>query len=253
MGLPVMPTRTFFYSCSFLKSCPPAQCWQGRGYTTVLRASCLCLSHRFGRELLYQSISLLHSLILFNIFTPSVSSATILIKSSTWSHLTQVESLLSLTSSNRLGQSQQSVTWTATFLGRHSIWATTFFFARAFCLVETMTRLVVWEVVNRWAKILRPVLPSYLPALHELPEQTAAPNTFDVPCLVCGRFYTHTCDLASAPGSASTVYEHRCHTEGNGTQQLLPDRSYPSTGQSNSLFQLRMHLYQNWITCWKGC
>jgi len=57
-------------------------------------ASC-CLCLREGRVRLHPSISLSHSLLLLNLSTSSFSSATRLSRSFTWSHRTQLLSLLS--------------------------------------------------------------------------------------------------------------------------------------------------------------
>lgn len=61
-----LPSWDLFLSSS-LKSPPYVQWWQGRGSNTVQSVSPQCLSHKSGKKLLHQSISCLHSLMLFNV------------------------------------------------------------------------------------------------------------------------------------------------------------------------------------------
>ena len=96
-------------------------------------------------ELLHQSISCSHSLMVLHLSTSSLSSATMLSRSSTCSPLTQVQFLPpSSTSASRLRHSLQPEAGTATFLGRASVWVATVFAGQAGCLVET--------VVNLWPR-----------------------------------------------------------------------------------------------------
>ena len=96
--------ETCFHFSSF-KSPPSAQQWQGRESTTVWISITLVSVLQFNRELLQQAIShstsCSHSLTLLNLST-SLSFTTILGRSPTYSHLTQVKCLLPFASSHGL-------------------------------------------------------------------------------------------------------------------------------------------------------
>ena len=105
-------------------------------------------SHRYGRELVHQSTSCSHSLMLLN-RSSSLSSATGMSRSSTCSHLMHVVSLPPSTNSNRLRGTPCSQK-----PGQPHLWTGTqsvslFFLSRTFCLVDTMARFVVWGAANR--------------------------------------------------------------------------------------------------------
>lgn len=144
---------TCFHSFFCLKL-PHAWWWQSRGSTTLWGLSPLCLSCRFGKESLHQSVSYSHSLMLLNLFTSSLSSASILNRLSIHSHLMQVVSHAThLPSEATASDTPCRQRPEQPFLGKHSIWLTTFFLASAVCLVETMAKFVacnITEMLRRW-------------------------------------------------------------------------------------------------------
>lgn len=74
--------------------------WSGSSASCDAAGWCIC--HRDGVEWLHQPISSSGSLMLLNLSTSSLSSATMMSRSSAWLHFTQLLSLLSSSSSARL-------------------------------------------------------------------------------------------------------------------------------------------------------
>jgi len=77
----------------------------------------------------------------------------------------------------------------------HSIWVTTFFLARAFCLVETMARFAVWEAADSWAGLpgreRYSALPAHLPCAncpHKLLHHMSFWHTICPVCLYCSLY-----------------------------------------------------------------
>jgi len=116
-GIHLLPqTGTCFHPPLSLRS-PLSAWWQeGRGFSAFRGATSCCLGLREGRVQLHQSISLPHSLMLLNLSTSSFSSATRLSRSFTWSHRTQLLTLLSSGTSARLRHSLQPKTCIAVCL-----------------------------------------------------------------------------------------------------------------------------------------
>jgi len=85
--LPRAGTR--FHCPLSLRSSPSAWWQEGRGSSASHGASILCACFGDGRAWVHQPISLSHSLMLLNLSTSSLSSATRLSRSSTWSQRTQ--------------------------------------------------------------------------------------------------------------------------------------------------------------------
>jgi len=128
--LPRAGTR-FHYPLS-LRSSPSALCQEGRASSASHGASILRVCLGDGRAWLHQSISLSHSLMLLNLSTPSLSSATQLSRPSTWSQRTQAFYLLPSDTSDRLRHSLQPETCTAACLCGNSVWVATFCLVIAF-------------------------------------------------------------------------------------------------------------------------
>lgn len=87
--------------------------WDGGGSSASCAAAGWCICHRDGIEWLHQPISSSGSLILLNLSTSSLSTATMMNRSSACSHFTQLLSLLSSSSSARRWHSLLPETWTA--------------------------------------------------------------------------------------------------------------------------------------------
>jgi len=121
-----------FHSPPSLRSSPSAWWREGRGSSASCGAFILCACFGGGRAWLHQSISLLHSLMLLNISTSSLNSATRMSRSITWSQRTQVFCLLPSHTSDRLRHSLQPETCTAACLHRSSVWVAIFSLLTAF-------------------------------------------------------------------------------------------------------------------------
>lgn len=94
-----------------------------------------CLSCKFNRELLHQSISCSYSLIL-NLSTSSLSLPPYWADHPTAHTSYRWNPCHPSSAATGFKHSLQIETWTTSFLGGHSVWVATLFFARAFCLME---------------------------------------------------------------------------------------------------------------------